>query len=130
MCRINKLGYTTLEDCSDPLYLWVITSQHKKPPTIEEDNDPRQRQAVELQQVDLGETSCQEDHESPFTRLSSVAQSIVQARSIESAIRSAQCLSRSVHDQDQGQYFPLDEENNFNDDQGQVDGQDEDQNDE
>src|SRR3954463_8662596 len=24
LCRINKLGYTTLEDCCDPLYLWVI----------------------------------------------------------------------------------------------------------
>src|SRR3954465_11907457 len=24
MCRINKLGNTTLEDCCDPLYLWVI----------------------------------------------------------------------------------------------------------
>src|SRR3954463_11586694 len=24
LCRINKLGNTTLEDCSDPLYLWVI----------------------------------------------------------------------------------------------------------
>src|SRR3954470_2273220 len=24
LCRINKLGNTTLEDCCDPLYLWVI----------------------------------------------------------------------------------------------------------
>ena len=24
LCRINKLGYTTLEDYRDPLYLWVI----------------------------------------------------------------------------------------------------------
>src|SRR3954471_4743844 len=24
LCRINKLGNTTLEDCYDPLYLWVI----------------------------------------------------------------------------------------------------------
>ena len=24
LCRINKLGYTTREDCCDPLYLWVI----------------------------------------------------------------------------------------------------------
>ena len=24
LCRINKLGYTTLEDYCDPLYLWVI----------------------------------------------------------------------------------------------------------
>src|SRR3954463_1969026 len=24
LCQINKLGYTTLEDCCDPLYLWVI----------------------------------------------------------------------------------------------------------
>ena len=23
-CRINKLGFTSLEDCCDPLYLWVI----------------------------------------------------------------------------------------------------------
>src|SRR5215217_2283273 len=25
LCRINKLGNTSLEDCCDPLYLWVIT---------------------------------------------------------------------------------------------------------
>src|SRR3954454_5951966 len=25
LCRINKLGFTSLEDCGDPLYLWVIT---------------------------------------------------------------------------------------------------------
>src|SRR5215203_3548708 len=24
LCRINKLGNTSLEDCCDPLYLWVI----------------------------------------------------------------------------------------------------------
>src|SRR4051812_46779908 len=24
LCRINKLGNTTLEDCCNPLYLWVI----------------------------------------------------------------------------------------------------------
>src|SRR3954447_17492765 len=24
LCRINKLGFTTLEDCGHPLYLWVI----------------------------------------------------------------------------------------------------------
>ena len=24
LCRINKLGFTTHEDCCDPLYLWVI----------------------------------------------------------------------------------------------------------
>src|SRR3954465_12584613 len=24
LCRINKLGNTTLEDCCDPIYLWVI----------------------------------------------------------------------------------------------------------
>ena len=24
LCRINKLGYTTLEDYRDPLHLWVI----------------------------------------------------------------------------------------------------------
>src|SRR3954464_15697528 len=24
LCRINKLGNTTREDCCDPLYLWVI----------------------------------------------------------------------------------------------------------
>src|SRR4051794_41930389 len=23
LCRINKLGFTTLEDCGDPIYLWV-----------------------------------------------------------------------------------------------------------
>jgi hypothetical protein len=27
LCRINKLGFTSLEDCCDPLYLWVITGQ-------------------------------------------------------------------------------------------------------
>src|SRR3954452_16628399 len=25
LCRINKLGFTSLEDCGDPLYLWVIS---------------------------------------------------------------------------------------------------------
>jgi hypothetical protein len=25
LCRINKFGFTFLEDCCDPLYLWVIT---------------------------------------------------------------------------------------------------------
>src|SRR3954452_17825588 len=25
LCRINKLGFTTLEDCGDPIFLWVIT---------------------------------------------------------------------------------------------------------
>src|SRR3954469_1501603 len=24
LCRINKLGFTALEDCGDPIYLWVI----------------------------------------------------------------------------------------------------------
>src|SRR3954453_9454623 len=24
LCRTNKFGFTTLEDCCDPLYLWVI----------------------------------------------------------------------------------------------------------
>src|SRR3954452_5938583 len=24
LCRINKLDFTSLEDCDDPLYLWVI----------------------------------------------------------------------------------------------------------
>ena len=24
LCRINKLGFTSREDCCDPLYLWVI----------------------------------------------------------------------------------------------------------
>ena len=24
LCRINKLGFTSHEDCCDPLYLWVI----------------------------------------------------------------------------------------------------------
>src|SRR5215217_8011479 len=27
LCRINKLGNTSLEDCCDPLYLWVVCSQ-------------------------------------------------------------------------------------------------------
>src|SRR4051812_45119291 len=26
LCRINKLGFTSLEDCGDPIYLWVITA--------------------------------------------------------------------------------------------------------
>src|SRR5215212_6888373 len=25
LCRINKFGFTSLEDCCDPLYLWVIS---------------------------------------------------------------------------------------------------------
>src|SRR3954466_12181756 len=25
LCLINKLGFTTLEDCGDPIYLWVIS---------------------------------------------------------------------------------------------------------
>ena len=28
LCQINKLGNTTLEDCCDPLYLWVINAQY------------------------------------------------------------------------------------------------------
>src|SRR3954465_13914355 len=24
LCRINQLGFISLEDCGDPLYLWVI----------------------------------------------------------------------------------------------------------
>jgi hypothetical protein len=24
LCRINKFGFTSFEDCCDPLYLWVI----------------------------------------------------------------------------------------------------------
>src|SRR4051794_24949307 len=24
LCRINKLGFTSLEDCDNPIYLWVI----------------------------------------------------------------------------------------------------------
>src|SRR4051812_3552843 len=28
LCRINKLGFTTLEDCGDPIYLWVISRQY------------------------------------------------------------------------------------------------------
>src|SRR4051812_42743846 len=24
LCKINKLGFTSLEDCGDPIYLWVI----------------------------------------------------------------------------------------------------------
>src|SRR3954469_7597585 len=24
LCRINILGFTSLEDCGDPIYLWVI----------------------------------------------------------------------------------------------------------
>src|SRR3954470_20276155 len=24
LCQINKLGFTSLEDCGDPVYLWVI----------------------------------------------------------------------------------------------------------
>src|SRR5215204_370470 len=27
LCRINKLGNTSLEDCCNPLYLWVINPQ-------------------------------------------------------------------------------------------------------
>src|SRR3954463_8637278 len=29
LCRINKLGFTSLEDCGDPIYLWVISRQLK-----------------------------------------------------------------------------------------------------
>src|SRR4051812_33698634 len=28
LCRINKLGFTTLDDCGDPIYLWVISGHH------------------------------------------------------------------------------------------------------
>src|SRR4051794_6960635 len=28
LCRINKLGFTTLEDCDHPIYLWVISGPH------------------------------------------------------------------------------------------------------
>ena len=27
LCRINKLGFTSREDCCDPLYFWVITDR-------------------------------------------------------------------------------------------------------
>jgi hypothetical protein len=30
LCRINKLGFTSLEDCCDPLYLWVIREPREK----------------------------------------------------------------------------------------------------
>src|SRR3954451_24627931 len=30
LCQINKLGCTTLEDCGDPIYLWVITPRRGK----------------------------------------------------------------------------------------------------
>src|SRR5215213_7071408 len=29
LCRINKLGNTSLEDCCDPLYLWVISRRRE-----------------------------------------------------------------------------------------------------
>src|SRR5215203_4529366 len=28
LCRINKLSFTSLEDCCDPLYLWVINDHY------------------------------------------------------------------------------------------------------
>jgi hypothetical protein len=31
LCQIKKLGFTSLEDCSDPLYLWVITPHDAAP---------------------------------------------------------------------------------------------------
>src|SRR3954467_6353312 len=31
LCRINKLGNTTREDCCDPLYLWVINERCDQP---------------------------------------------------------------------------------------------------
>src|SRR3954465_5165971 len=30
LCRINKFGFTSLEDCGDPLYLWVISHRRRK----------------------------------------------------------------------------------------------------
>ena len=45
-------------------------------------------------------------------------------------MKQAQIDARRALDQDQGQSLPLYEENDSDDDQGQVDGQDEDQNDE
>src|SRR4051794_14802497 len=32
LCRINKLGFTILEDCGDPIYLWVISFHAKMSP--------------------------------------------------------------------------------------------------
>src|SRR5215203_361376 len=29
LCRINKLGFTSREDCCDPLYLWVIKPEEQ-----------------------------------------------------------------------------------------------------
>ena len=34
LCRINKLGFTSLEDCCDPLYLWVITYRRANVPNF------------------------------------------------------------------------------------------------
>src|SRR3954464_6440555 len=28
LCQINKLGFTSLENCDDPIYLWVITAAY------------------------------------------------------------------------------------------------------
>src|SRR3954463_11917588 len=52
LCRINKLGFTTLEDRGDPIYLWVIRQRrllvvnHLTAITILSQNHPQQGKKV------------------------------------------------------------------------------------
>ena len=105
------------------------SSQHQQAPSTEEGNDSSQRQDVDPQHDDHSDNSSQGNLDS-FSRMSSGAKSITQGRSVQTTLRQAQLNSRRVPDQDQGQSLPLQEENDSNDDQGQVNGQDEDQTDE
>ena len=105
------------------------SSQPQQPPSTEEDIDSSQRQDVDPQHGDHSDNSSQGELDS-FAMMSSGAKSIVQGRSVQTALRQAQIDARRVLDQDQGQSLPRNEENDSDDDQGQVVGQDEDQNDE
>src|SRR3954469_20329782 len=105
------------------------SSQHQDAPSTEEGNDTSQRQDMDPQHDDHSDKSSQGELDS-FARVSSGAKAIAQGRSVQTALKQAQIDARRALDQDQGQSVSLNEENDSNDDQGQVDGQDEDQNDE
>ena len=136
---IGRMGAGFIRPVEEPLmvdqeelcstHVEPSSSQHQQAP-IKEDNDPCQRQVVDPQPTDQEDASSQEVFESPFARMSSGAKAITQARSIQTTISTAEYLASCGTDQDQGQSSPHIEENVPNDDQGQVNGQDEDENDE
>src|SRR4051812_43101059 len=73
------------------------SSQPQHDPSTEEGNDSSQRQDVDPQHVDHSDDSSQEELDS-FSRMSSGAKSIVQGRSIQTALRQAQIDARRALD--------------------------------